>query len=522
MTTEFRVYGPPGCGKTTYIASQATEAAERYGEDQISICSLTNTAVKEAVGRELPLPADNVTTLHARCKRSLQAPPPAEAFASDFIENYPQYATEECLPPAMRHPRRRPGNEPETTDEVMIGGSREPTLYERVQILRQQMIPESEWQPLLRTWYSAWADFMAQTGRLDFTGWLEATLEEGCLPAQQVVYIDEAQDHTPLQLAVIRSWQTRNRVLVGDDDQNLYEWSGAIPDRFFAHPIAEGNEKVLSQSYRVPRAVHQAAERWVRRLRSRRAKEYHPRDEDGALHYGSYSLGHAAEGTLPPHLRTDDGETVMILAAAGYLLDPVIDLLRDQRIPFHNPYRKANLKWNPLGTIGPALDAFLQPSWTGNEAYRWMSLLRSTDVYHPGKRKIALEWLQRVGRQEILIDDLQTFLLPTTLDRVEQEDLSLFQLRRKGLSGNWDYALDLYHHLSPEERRPRAVVGTIHSVKGGQADHVYLMPDLSPAAYEDLFSLNVDRIVRLMYVGMTRARVSLTLGAETTRRCVSW
>ena len=521
MSTEYRVYGPPGCGKTTYIAAQATQMADQYGEDQVSICSLTNTAVREAVGRELSLPDENITTLHARCKRSLQAPPPAEAFIEDFIAAYPRFAGEGCLPPGLRRVRRKL-DEPETTDEVMISGSREPTYYERVQILRQQMIPESQWQPTLRSWYGAWSDFMAQTGRLDFTGWLEAAREEQCLPAQQVVYVDEAQDHTPLQLSVIRSWQTRHRVLVGDDDQNLYEWSGAIPAEFFAYPIPDGHEKVLEQSYRVPRAVHAAAERWVRRLRSRRDKVYLPRGEDGALYHNTYSLQQAEGGLLPPHLRNSEPGTVMILASAGYLLDPVIQLLRAEGIPFHNPYRRSNSTWNPLGTTGRALAAYLQPAWTGNEAYRWLNVLRSTGVFRSGQRKAALEWVQRMGRHEVLLEDLHNFLLPTTISRVEHEDLSLFEERRKGVPGDWSYALDIYRRLSAEERVPRVIVGTIHSVKGGQADHVYLMPDLSPAAYEDLWGPNADRIIRLMYVGMTRARVSLTLGGEATRRAVSW
>ena len=54
---------------------------------------------------------------------------------------------------------------------------------------------------------------------------------------------------------------------------------------------------------------------------------------------------------------------------------------------------------------------------------------------------------------------------------------------------------------------PRVVVGTIHSVKGGQADVVYLFPDLSQAADAQYGRGGVDRdsVVRLFYVGATRA-----------------
>ena len=58
---------------------------------------------------------------------------------------------------------------------------------------------------------------------------------------------------------------------------------------------------------------------------------------------------------------------------------------------------------------------------------------------------------------------------------------------------------------------PRVIVGTIHSVKGGQADIVFLFPDLNPAgnaAYQR-HGAQRDSVIRLFYVGMTRARHTL-------------
>ena len=54
---------------------------------------------------------------------------------------------------------------------------------------------------------------------------------------------------------------------------------------------------------------------------------------------------------------------------------------------------------------------------------------------------------------------------------------------------------------------PRVVVGTIHSVKGGQADVVYLFRDLSQAADAQYGRGGAmrDSVVRLFYVGATRA-----------------
>ena len=58
---------------------------------------------------------------------------------------------------------------------------------------------------------------------------------------------------------------------------------------------------------------------------------------------------------------------------------------------------------------------------------------------------------------------------------------------------------------------PEGTVGTIHSVKRGQADVVYLFPDLNRAGLATYERPGRDRdsILRLFYVSATRAREML-------------
>jgi hypothetical protein len=65
---------------------------------------------------------------------------------------------------------------------------------------------------------------------------------------------------------------------------------------------------------------------------------------------------------------------------------------------------------------------------------------------------------------------------------------------------------------------PRVIVGTIHSVKGGEADVVFLFPDLSragDAAYQR-FGPPRDAVIRMFYVGMTRAREALYIADKAS------
>ena len=57
-------------------------------------------------------------------------------------------------------------------------------------------------------------------------------------------------------------------------------------------------------------------------------------------------------------------------------------------------------------------------------------------------------------------------------------------------------------------RNPRIIMSTIHGAKGGEADKVLLMQDLTNAALET-FSHDPDELHRLFYTGATRAKREL-------------
>lgn len=74
------------------------------------------------------------------------------------------------------------------------------------------------------------------------------------------------------------------------------------------------------------------------------------------------------------------------------------------------------------------------------------------------------------------------------------------------------------------ESDPRVTIGTIHSVKGGEADIVCLMPEVSPESYRQMNTNSdvMDDVARQFYVGMTRAKEELWLMARSSKYSVSW
>lgn len=247
-----------------------------------------------------------------------------------------------------------------------------------------------------------------------------------------------------------------------DDDQTIYSFTGATPEAVLDPDIPADHKIILKQSYRVPRAIHCQAMRLIKQVTRRQEKDYLPRPEDGEcirLSTGAYkSPEYFILKSALQHL--ERGQTVMFLAACGYMLQPLVAVLRRNAIPFHNPYRKSNGFWNPL-RIG-----------RGSTPSRILALLVAHPGFGDGRRRVTASVFKRA--QSPL--DVAGAHGPAALIDV-----------------------------------PRVVVGTIHSVKGGEADVVYLFADLSGEADRQYQRTGPprDAVIRQFYVGMTRARQTL-------------
>lgn len=95
----------------------------------------------------------------------------------------------------------------------------------------------------------AWADLTCETGGLRFSHdhYLKIwQLGEPKIPGEYVLF-DEAQDAAPVMLAAVQAQEGKQLVYVGDSQQQIYEWRGAIDalDNVGAEAVA-----YLSESFR--------------------------------------------------------------------------------------------------------------------------------------------------------------------------------------------------------------------------------------------------------------------------------
>ena len=73
-----------------------------------------------------------------------------------------------------------------------------------------------------------------------------------------------------------------------------------------------------------------------------------------------------------------------------------------------------------------------------------------------------------------------------------------------------DFSVDGYGQSPAVADKPRIRLATIHGSKGGEADHVVLLPDMARRTHEEMLVQPEDE-ARVWYVAATRARRQLTL-----------
>ena len=324
---------------------------------------------------------------------------------------------------------------------------------------------------------------------VDYTDMLKLFLEKGDVPKFDAVFVDEAQDLSPLQWAVVRKViKNADRVYVaGDDDQAIYKWAGADVDYLIKNA---GNATILEQSYRIPSAVHELATRCIGQVRSRIHKSWLPRKETGLVRW-------------EPSIELIDMEKGdwLVLARTNYLLEQIDEHCRNEG---------------------------------------WFFEVKGRPSISESKVRAVLNWERLLTGTELPVAECVNLLKfikvqnPNSLDVLDIDvSLTLEGLRYRFPDlpeGHW---YDAFTGLSPKDisyiramlrrgeritKEPRIRLSTIHAAKGGEATNVVLLTDITARVYKN-YQENPDDENRVFYVGLTRAKENLYLIEPSTTRC---
>jgi superfamily I DNA/RNA helicase len=538
ITNEYQLYGAPGCGKTTAVEYKIRQEFERLGPKALLITSFSKAAAVELAGRGLPIAEETIGTLHAHCYRALGKPKLTDD--ADVIRLWNN------LHPQLRIGKLRSHRELTGDDPVSQRGD----WLESIHRMRGLLLPMELWPSDAREIYARWQQFKQQHKVYDFPDLIDLAIENFKIaPGRpQALFIDEAQDLTPQQWKLLRQWGNHAEYFLsaGDDDQCIFSWTGASPRSLLDQNLPETHKVILTQSHRLPLMVHRAVNQWIRQLGARRQeKHYRPRDAAGSVEFGFGTWKDPVPGITDAIWgEITGGRTVMLLATCAYMLRPLLTDLSDHEIPFHNPYRIHQQAWNPLDASTPdrpvsILRALLGPfigaegrngrerPWRARELAQWTGALpNNISLLMSGARE---RLHQLAPEKAIEMSDLASLFVENRLVDL----LTAFEKGQGALAHWWgellpdtefnhfDLPLSLIWGKGVESlsETPKVIVGTIHSVKGGEADTVILFPDVSPASEE---LSGTDEAIRLFYVGMSRARKKLILAEPAGRASMAW
>ena len=494
----FRYFGPPGTGKTTTLLNQVDKLlSEGMAPNDIGYFAFTRKAAHEARDRAVARfnlnPEKDLLyfrTLHSLAFQVLGMSG-SEILGDKGVKSFSEEAGIDLT---------INGSEHISDDGFMLMKSNNPVMR-AFDLARNTLkgpsyaynatelpIPSYEFEHL----YKEYERFKALNGLSDFTDMMvELSEKPGSIPLLKVVFLDEAQDLTPLQWKVAHHLSDRSErmFVAGDDDQGIYRWAGADINHFVELP---GGSEVLSQSYRIPHSIHKVADSVVQRIRSRQKKIWLPRHEKGSV-----------ERTYDANTVSFDNDEWLILAQANYMLDELADRLTSSGHYFERKGSPSLKK-----TIRSAISSWnhLQQS-PGHE----VSLKEAVNLYDhmsSGEGRLkrgAKKMLGGADEQDLFTMAVlrQHFGLETpddtwdmALDRIGDEDRA--------------YATALLNRGINIFEKPRIKLSTIHGAKGGEADNVLLFMDLSGKALKEM-EKNPDDAHRVLYVGVTRAKQNLVL-----------
>ena len=524
-----RVIGPPGTGKTTYLARQV-DLAVKAGED-ILVVALTKAAARAAAGKLRGLD-DRVGTLHAFARRSLGAD---GNFIADTPANIQKWNEAH---PWYRLSTRRLFADDDGDEELSVKSTRSTpadSLMLTYLVTRARMENLGALPVDVRDFVEAWERWKREEGLVDFTDMIEQCMKyvDAAPGDPTVIFVDERQDLSRLEVALVEKWAAAagHLVEVGDPWQNLYEWRGTDGS------IMGEPDHVLAQSHRIPGAIHALAMKYMVGMPGWSPLEYDARDDEGLVvrHWGTWKMPDSIIPMMEEDV--DSGNTVMFVASCEYMLVPIIRRLRDRGLPFHNPYRPGYTPWNPLSAevrlrekekqpAAAVVEAFLAPQLQQGRIplkalESWVSAVYQSAAITVRRRD--LEGLPEVDGS-VDMDMLVDVLTVEALDAVLGGDLEWLAENLLKSHGAVKFVIEVARQRGVEVLKevPKIIVSTVHGCKGGEAQSVYFTPDVSSSSWREMYGGGGGEaaVYRMVYVAITRASEKLTILEPAGKRTV--
>jgi len=481
--------GPPGTGKTHKLTEYLEKELKEYKTDpqKIVYISFSNAAAEEAQ-RRISDKLYHVGTMHSLGSKELGIKTNLQLLKGNrwkgfknfslicrdlsFESRTNEFGFVEYTNPHMKiieYARSRKLDVQEASIQL--------DLYQTVETSLTEQIEQD-----LKTYKSS-------TGMVEYYDMISQFVEKKKCPLLDVVFLDEAQDLSPLQWDMFFYIESvcKRSYIAGDDDQTIYTFQGADPSIFIN---LKGTMDPQIQSRRVPKKIHKLAESIFPYMSQRLDKKWQARDAEGNV-YEDMNL---------EDLDFSTGQW-MIIARTNKMLEPIMEYLYRLNFRFDSKIQK------------------LLPSDMLN-AYRvWDRLSKGAKV---SKDDVKDLWTYLSTEKHVARGFKDEKKLEPIISVNMEELREHYGLRA---TGSWEhlnfpeqskiYIKNLLESGDDLMKKARIKVSTIHSVKGEESINVVLYTDIERIIYESALK-DPDPEHRTFFVGVTRAKENLFLMQPTS------
>jgi DNA helicase-2/ATP-dependent DNA helicase PcrA len=484
------ILGPPGTGKTTTLLNLVDEfIQDGVRPKQIGYFSFTKKAAREAATRaaekfNLDIENDlaNFRTLHSLAFRSL-------GMSKERMmkpEDYKEFGEKCGIPIKTARFSKEDGTFNSDNEYLTIINTATVKRMDLLEYYDQRQNTLDVERNTLFLLSEELKRFKEEKKLKDFNDLIEDFIKQGMTGSFEALFIDEAQDLSLLQWEMVRAiWANAKKTYIaGDDDQAIFKWAGADVDHFIALKTEVDDIRTLDQSYRIPGGpIHELSQKIISKVQNRFDKNYKPRQEIGILkRYSDITQVDMSEGNW------------LVLSSANYFLEDAKDLCELQG--WYYQYKGTNSI--PLKLL-LALN-----NW---EAWRKGGLLNHLEIKNIYEY-LGSNVLDGFRKGKTLHSEMK-YSLEECKEKYGLITDKVWYESFEGLDTlTENYIRNMRANGEMINRNPRIIMSTIHGAKGGEADKVLLMQDLTNAALET-FSHDPDELHRLFYTGATRAKKEL-------------
>src|ERR1700686_1614756 len=397
----------------------------------------------------------------------------------------------------------------------------------------------------------------------------------------QYIHVDEYQDTNRVQYELMRllTGPKQNVCVVGDEDQSIYRWRGADVSILlsFSHDFPAARIVKLERNYRSTQNILDAAGAVVANNPERLGKSLSA--EKGSGGNLKYFEGRDAQaeaefvaGELERIMNEDSSQTCAVEYRTNFQSRAFEEVFRRRGLRYKlvggfSFYNRAEVKnalayvrlamhpeddisllrvlnVPPRGIGKTTVDA-LQAAARADDSPLWSAIAKFVSGASAGRAVAPLrafqeliaklqealatkeppEFLHAVLDESGYIDMLRDRNAPEDVARIENLE-ELARALAEGIENSESFsdfldAAALVSDADSFEGKPGVTLITLHSTKGLEFDHVFLT-GMEEGICPHSRSLNEEKGIeeerRLVYVGMTRARTSLTLTRAVYRR----